>query len=154
MTKNNILSFFSILTLFCSCSNRELTISAEDINNKENIINIEVFGIHGLDTVVLEEIRQGQYRVKNYKSFIISFSSKEFEIKNIDRSIKSIYFKYLSEADHDCYAIHTLNGDTIQSDRLDVITNCSSITNVYLSSDYQIDTSIESKVRIRRKESP
>ncbi|MDH0675641.1 hypothetical protein N5D03_13945 [Empedobacter sp. GD03861] len=152
MIKGNFLSLL-FLSVFFSCKAQEIRIVVENgvivPDNEISIFQIE----NGKDTLHLKPERPEYYRLgkrDNDIKLIINYKSSSFELSEIDEETKCIYIDYESNAENNCYVVTKIFSDTMQTERMSSLKNCSDITSINLYREFE--PKINKGVKIRRIE--
>ena len=148
MIKNKIVFFLVILLLYsCRVQNIKIVI------NDNSADKIKVWSISKNDTTALAESQPNYYILKNKlpQIILISYQQKRYIIRNIDSETKSILIDYKKNADNDCYVIHKVYSDAIQSYGLNSLKKCKSITNIYIYNEYNPVKNNKPSIKIRIK---
>ncbi len=131
---NNKFLILLFLCMFFSCKAQDIRIVVEDsviVEDKE----ITVFQIvNEEDTLYLKSEKPEYYALDKRSDTIelfVKYKTRLFELSGIKDLTKYIYINYKPNAEEDCFVIHEMYSDALQSIGLDNIKNCSDVTNIY-----------------------
>lgn len=137
MMKINIILFLAVVGLCSSCKVQDIQI----VVNDNNVDLIKVLNLSKNDTITLFESKPNFYTLKNVatQSILIAYKQKVFRISNIDKETKSIFIDYEENAGNECFVVHKVYSDAIQSSDVSNLKECKAITNIYVYNQYDPD---------------
>jgi len=149
MLKSSFLIILFITGITTSTIAQEIQIF---VNNNEDI-ELKIISISNNDNVILQEIKQNSYSLKKEipRAILIKLKHKNYRIDNIDKETKSIIIDYEEYADDQCYVVHKIYGDVVQTSNINDFRKCSSLTNIYIYNEYKKDNIIEPDIKLRIK---
>jgi hypothetical protein len=139
MTKVNILSILFFCMLF-SCKSQDIRIILEDgVIVKDEDISV-FFITNGKDTINLKPNRHEYYcleKTNENTTLIVKYKTSLFELTDLRDITKCIYIDYKPEAEGNCFVIHEMYSDAMQTIGINKLRNCSDITNIYFYREFE-----------------
>lgn len=100
----------------------------------------------------LEQINKNEYvlSLKSIKDeLVVIYKNKTYKLIDLNEEVKNVYIEFNNDASDECYIIHRVFGDAIQSYQTSILKECEGITNIYYSNSINYNPS--GSVKIRRK---
>jgi hypothetical protein len=154
MIKNKIIGTL-ILAMLSACSQaQELRIVVVGEELLESPLKLYSASIK--DTVELKQFDSLIFRVNDRffeNHVIVRYKSSVFNLGEVHSLAKSIVLKLSPTASNDCYVIHRIYGDVIQSD-LQHITGCDVFHEISIYDDSNPEIGKNSTIKLRKKNNP
>jgi len=153
MTKSKMISMVLVLSMLSGCSEAQ-EIRIVVTGEQQPGVQLELYSVSNKDTVQLEALNDQTFKVgDNFYSnpVLIRLGSSVFQLDKVERYAKSIVLILNESANTDCYAVHRIYGDVIQSN-LDRVKDCDSFHEIKVYDKTNPETDESPAVRLRKKD--
>lgn len=142
---------FVIFLSLQSCKSQNIKIVVNDNNFSVND-SLQI-SAKNKSKFKLEKINKNEYILSliSFKDeLVVIYKNKSFTLVDLNEQVKNVYFEFNNDANDECYIIHRVFGDAIQSNQTSLLNDCGGITNIYYSNSINYNPS--GSIKVRRKE--
>lgn len=151
ITKSKMISMVLVLSMLSACSEAQeirIVVSGEQQPGSQ----LELYSVSNNDTVQLEALNDQTFKVDDdfySKPVLIRFGSFAFQLNKVEKHARSIVLE-LNASANNCYAIHRIYGDVMQSD-LDRVKGCDSFHEIRIYDKTKPETESPA-IKLRKKD--
>ena len=149
MNNNRMILLIIIFALFTSSYAQEIKIEYSN----EKFSKVKIFRLVENDTIFINENKPKYYQLKEFtnKTIFIEWNNKIFKFEKLNEGVRGVFIDFNPNSENNCYVMHSLFNDAIQTSNYIDLDNCSAITNIYLFRDLEFDINKASSIKFRKK---